>query len=51
MHGHGVFYHQLGSDLAEEVQGGDAGDQAVGIDTFIFTVCRVIDTNVTLISP
>lgn len=44
LHGHGVFHHQLRSDLAEQVQGGDAGHQSVWIHPFTLTVCSV--TNV-----
>lgn len=38
LHGHGMFDHQLGADLTKEVEGGDAGYQAVGVHRLILTV-------------
>lgn len=36
LHGHGMFDHQLGPDLAEQVQGSDACHQPCGIYSFTF---------------
>lgn len=40
LHGHGMFDHQLGPDLAEQVQGGDTCHQPCWIDTFTFYKAR-----------
>lgn len=36
LHGHGMFDHQLGPDLAEQVQGGDTCHQPCWVHTFAF---------------
>lgn len=38
LHGHGVLDHQLRSDLAEQVESGDTGHQAVRGDAFFLAV-------------
>lgn len=45
LHGHGVLDHQLRSDLAEQVESGDARHQTIGGDAFFLTVCNANTEN------
>lgn len=40
LHGHGMFDHQLGPDLAEQVQGSDTCHQPCWVYTFTFYEAR-----------
>lgn len=40
LHGHGMFDHQLGPDLAEQVQGSDTCHQSCWVYAFTFYKVR-----------
>lgn len=48
LHRHGVLDHQLRSDLAEQVESGDARHQTICGDAFFLTVCNANTENMSI---